>query len=350
MSSQPLVSVVIPAFNAAATLAETLSSVESSSYRNIEVIVVDDGSTDDTAAIAAEFERRDSRFRLHRQSPGGRARALNAGGARAEGEYVARLDADDLWQPAKLERQMEVAARVPEAGFIYTFVRYIDERSRVLRDGPEQRFPRWALCRGVVESLAGGGSTALMKRSAMLEAGSCDPAYPAWEDLVMQLRISSRHPIAFVPEYLAGYRVREGSMSAATVAMLGAWRPLRRMVRRQFPDIPEKVLRWSHGARCTLFAEQHAWRGDYGRSAALLAEGLAIDPVWTSTFLGHRLARRLTGSRSTEGFAAPLFLDCNTTAKVQPAFHPGGVLGRLKAERDRQLEAIDLRIASEHVP
>jgi glycosyltransferase involved in cell wall biosynthesis len=349
MTSQPLVSVVIPAFNAAATLGETLGSVESSTYRNIEVLVVDDGSTDDTAAVAADFQRRDPRFCLHRQSNGGLARALNAGFERAEGDYVARLDADDVWHPTKLERQMEVASRIPEAGFIYTFVRYIDEASQVLRDGPEQRFPPWALCRGVVESLAGGGSTALMKRSAMIEAGRCDPAFPAWEDLVMQLQISSRHPIAFVPEYLAGYRVREGSMSAATPAMLAAWRPLRQMLRRQFPDIPGKVLRWAHGARCTLFAEQQAWRGNYGRSAALLAEGIATDPVWTSIFLAHRLARRLIGGSRSKAFAGPPFLDCAPAERLRPAFAPAGALGRLKAERDRELETIDRRITSEQL-
>jgi hypothetical protein len=188
-----------------------------------------------------------------------------------------------------------------------------------------------------------------MKRSALIEAGSLDARLPAWEDLLMQLRITSRHPIAFVPEYLVAYRVREGSMSAGTMAMLAAWRQLRCMLRRQFPDIPGSVHRWAHGARCTLFAEQYGWRGEYSRSAALLAEGLATDPVWTSTFLGHRLARRWAATRSTEAFAAPLFLDCDTTAKVRPAIDPGGALGGLKAERDHQLEAIDRRLASEHM-
>jgi hypothetical protein len=188
-----------------------------------------------------------------------------------------------------------------------------------------------------------------MKRSALIEAGSLDARLPAWEDLLMQLRITSRHPIAFVPEYLAGYRVREGSMSAGTTAMLAAWRQLRCMLRRNFADIPESVHRWAHGARCTLFAEQYGWRGEYSRSAALLAEGLATDPVWTSTFLGHRLARRLAASRSTEAFAGPLFLDCDTTAMVRPTVDPGGALARLKASRDRQLEAIDLGLASEHL-
>ena len=102
-----LVSVLIPAFNAQATLLQTLQSVERQSFGDLEVIVVDDGSRDDTARIAADFAARDTRFRLVRQANAGAAAARNAALALARGEWIAPLDADDLWHPDKLARQVQ---------------------------------------------------------------------------------------------------------------------------------------------------------------------------------------------------------------------------------------------------
>jgi glycosyltransferase involved in cell wall biosynthesis len=346
----PLVSIIIPAFNAELTLRESIESVLASTYANIEVIVVDDGSTDSTGAIADNFEASDARVRVHRQSNGGLSAALNCGFRFARGDYLARLDADDLWHPNKLERQMDLAIRHPELGFIYTFVRYIDHEGRVLRD-IAQRFPRHALCRGLYESLVGGGSSALMKRSAVASAGGCDELLKSWEDLLLQLKISLRHPIGFVPEYLIGYRVRPGSLSSDPRNMLCNWRLARQRVKELFPEVPRFVSNWAHGRRCAGFAESFAWQGRFFATAELLLEALWYDPLWTLRFLTYRLTRRLMRRRSpaVESSHSPAFLHCRPDQQIRldpfDAGLGGSSLRRLEVKRAELLKAAGVTLA-----
>lgn len=290
----PRVSVVVPAFNAEATLGETVRSALAGSFADFELIVIDDGSTDGTAAIAETLAAEDRRVRLHRRGRnGGLSAALNSGFALARGDYIARLDADDLWHPDKLARQMALADAEPDLAFIYCWARYIDIEGRALSDGPPQHFPRWALCRGLYESLVGGGSSALMKRSAVLEAGGCDEALRSWEDLLLQLEISARHSIGNVPDFLVGYRVRPNSLSADRAAMLAGWQAVRRRLRERFPQVPRKVHAWAYARRCLELAESFAWKGSYARCAALLLQALHHDPQRTTLFLAWRGKRRL---------------------------------------------------------
>lgn len=106
-TSTCLVSVVIPAFNAEATIDETLCSVRSQSHERLEIIVVDDGSTDDTVAVAERHADRDPRITIIRQDNAGVAAARNAGWQAARAEFIAFIDADDLWAPGKIERQLQ---------------------------------------------------------------------------------------------------------------------------------------------------------------------------------------------------------------------------------------------------
>ena len=311
-ASPPLVSVIVPAFNAALTLREALESALASSYRDIQIIIVDDGSTDGTAAIAEEFVRTDRRVQFHRQPNGGISAALNSGFAIASGDYIARLDADDVWHPSKLARQVELALREPELAFIYTWVRYIDARGCVIRDAVGQQFPKRALCRGLYESLVGGNSSALIKRSAVAAAGGCDEALRSFEDLLLQLTITSKHAIGFIPQYLVGYRVRPGSLSSDPQNMHESWRQARRRIMRLFPQIPRKVHAWAQAKRSGELAEAFAWRGRPAQAAALLLQALWHDPEWTIRFLQFRWARHSKLARSPRVVAVsrPSFLAC----------------------------------------
>src|SRR5438270_8624569 len=138
MKQQPLTSVVIPAYNAERFLERTLRSALRQTYRNLEVIVVNDGSADKTRAIAEAVARTDDRVRIITVPNGGVAKARNIGIAEAHGEFVAFLDADDLWHPTKIELQL--AAMSPESGdyqpaAVYTFTRTIDTEDRVIGSG-----------------------------------------------------------------------------------------------------------------------------------------------------------------------------------------------------------------------
>jgi glycosyltransferase involved in cell wall biosynthesis len=349
-ATQPLVSVLIPAFNAEATLGEAVASVLGGSYGNLEVVIINDGSADATAEVAEQFVRADRRVKLLHRPNGGLAAALNSGFQLAKGDYVARLDADDLWHPSKLTRQIELAGQAPDAAFIYTFVRYVDAEGLVLRDAPRQRFPPQALCRSIFESLIGGGSSALMKCAAIEQAGGFQEPFRNWEDLLLQLRISARHPIACVPQYLVGYRVRPGSLSADPRKMLAGWRRARRLILEMFPQVPGYVHAWAHGKRCAELAEAFAWRGKYGTAAALLAEALRYDPSWTMRFLAYRAGRTLTRrlSRPPEPKPGPRFLDSRPDDQVRmSAFdsgREGAALRELERKRAEQLAELDARL------
>jgi len=342
--AQPLVSVIIPAFNAEATLREAVETLLGGSFANFEVIIVDDGSIDSTAAVADALVELDPRVSLHRRKNGGVSAACNAGFALAKGEYVARLDADDIWHHTKLQRQVEAAQRNPAAAFIYCWVRYIDADGRVHWDGPQQRFPQNALCRGIYESLVGGNSSALIRTAAIREFGGYDEALASWEDLLLQLRVSAKYPIDHVPEYLVGYRVRPGSLSATPHNMLASWRVARERIEKLFPQVPAFVLRWAHGRRCAELAEGFAWLGDYPACARLLAEALRHDPHWTTRWLAHRswryFARRLSPPKASG--PAPVFRDCAPSEQVRPSEQ---VLTSLEEERIATLTALDESLA-----
>src|SRR5260370_12794376 len=106
MSEPDLVTVIIPAFNAARTIDETLRSVRSQTHRRLEILVVDDGSVDATAQIVRSHAAEDRRIRLIQQPNSGVAAARNRAIAEATSDYVAPIDADDLWQPDKIEKQL----------------------------------------------------------------------------------------------------------------------------------------------------------------------------------------------------------------------------------------------------
>ena len=339
-----MVSVIVPAFNAASTLHESVESALAGTYGNIEIIIVDDGSIDATAQIAEDLATSDARVSLHRRQNGGVSAALNSGLAVAGGDYVARLDADDLWHPAKLERQVETARRNPHAALIYTWVRYIDAASRVHRDGPPQCFPPHSLCREIYESLVGGNSSTLMRRDVVRELGGYDETLSSWEDLLLHLRISAGHAIDYVPEYLVGYRVRPGSLSARPDNMLASWRKARERIDQLFPQVPRFARKWAHGRRCAELAESFAWKGDYRQTLKLLAEAARFDPKWTAQWLAFRSWRFAVRRNSSQEAVAsgPRFLDCNPHKEELPSEMP---LLALEESRIATLTKLDQELA-----
>jgi glycosyltransferase involved in cell wall biosynthesis len=221
-----LVTVVIPACNAAATLDETLHSVRAQTYRHLEIIVVDDGSRDATAVIAERHAAEDPRVRLIIQANAGVAAARNRGIAAATGELIAPIDADDLWRPQKIEQQVAaLRAGGPAVALVYTWSARIDANSRILDQSPGARHAgtvTYQICRS---NFIGNGSAVLMRKSAVEEAGQYDPSLRARsaegvEDWLLYFRIATRHQFAVVPDHLTGYRFLPTSMSANIGKML----------------------------------------------------------------------------------------------------------------------------------
>ncbi len=148
-TGMPLVTVIIPVYNGAEFIGETIDSALMQTYRNLEVIVVDDGSTDRTPEILRQYARKDQRVRVIMQANGGVSKARNTALAAARGEFIAPLDADDLWLPAKIARQVKrMLAAGEETGAVYSWWVWIDEKGIV-----QDRSPRWTIEGHVLEPL-----------------------------------------------------------------------------------------------------------------------------------------------------------------------------------------------------
>src|SRR6185369_9150749 len=197
-------SVVIPCFNASRYLREAIESALAQTHRDVEVVVCDDGSRDDSAAIAESFG---SRVQCLRQANAGPSAARNRALAAATGEYVALLDADDRFHASKLERQIAVLAERPEVGAVYCGWRLVDEAGRAL---PEQGWPTVEgdlLPRLVLGALFHPVSV-VMRRDLVDAVGGFDVRCPVNEDWDLFLRASrTGFQWALVDETLCDYRI-----------------------------------------------------------------------------------------------------------------------------------------------
>src|SRR5258708_13982195 len=168
MKKQPLTIVVIPAYTAEPFLERTLRSALRQTHSNLEVIVVDDGSTDNTRVIAEAAAATDDRVRIISVPNGGVAKARNIGIAEASGEFVAFLDADDLWHPTKIELQLAAMIRGSgddQPAAVYTFTRTIDTEDRVTGSGGRVVLSGYSFARHLSAKPVGTASSILARRS-----------------------------------------------------------------------------------------------------------------------------------------------------------------------------------------
>lgn len=284
MTSPHLVSVVIPAYNASATLDATLLSVRGQTHRDLEILVVDDGSTDDTAAIVERHAAADARVVLHRQANAGVAAARNRGWQAARSDLIAFVDADDLWTPGKLARQLAALdAAGPRAGLVYSWYRSIDAAGRTIGHGPPTHCTGDVLDRIFEGNFIGNGSAALIRRAALVDAGGFSSALRAnraegCEDQLIYCRIAERHHFACVPEYDIGYRVLGDSMSVNSERMLRSWNMVLDEMLARHPDRRVFLMRGlrNFGSWLVLKALREF---QFGRAARLLRAVGERDPV-----------------------------------------------------------------------
>jgi glycosyltransferase involved in cell wall biosynthesis len=299
----PLVSVVIPAYNASETIRETLASASGQTYGNLDIIVVDDGSTDDTGAIVHRHSLQDPRVRLVEKSNGGVASARNAGIRASRGTLVAFLDADDLWHPTKVSKQVKVLlAGGGEIALVYSPFRVIDINGKVLLSPRKYGASGWVLHRHFYANLIGNGSSILVRKSVLDEVGGFDPQLreagaEGCEDLLLQLRVAARYRFGEVQEYLIGYRRRPASMSSNADQMIRSGALAIRIALsecRHLSRLPRDVIlnrhewqRLRHAARQgdVITALGYAWQQFTGNPA------LAAAALWNDLLLiGPRLA------------------------------------------------------------
>jgi glycosyltransferase involved in cell wall biosynthesis len=212
MSADPQeqsVSVVVPAYNAVRTLPATIASIRSQSVDPLEIIVVDDGSKDDTAELARSLGTR-----VVAQANAGHAAARNTGTAAAEGRYVAFLDADDLWLPDKLERQLDEIRRNPDIRALQTGAARIDDELRLLWVEPCTRSEDQLWDTLYFRNMPALMSTLMVERALFEEVGGFDASLVILQDWDIAIRLAQRGQLHSLPDVLSAYRYFGTSQSA----------------------------------------------------------------------------------------------------------------------------------------
>ncbi len=218
----PLVSVVIPTYNCARYIGEAIESVLAQDFEGREIVVVDDGSTDSTREVLGSFG---SDVRCIVQENRGAPAARNTGIRAARGQYIAFLDADDVWLPGKLRLQMEFLEGHPQVGLAFTDALWFDERRIIYPSWTAQRDrftagqdlpPGGTLIRGLYRELVLQNfitvSSGVFRRSAYAAVGPFEETYRTGEDHHYWLRLAARYPIGYIHAVLVKYRIRAGGL------------------------------------------------------------------------------------------------------------------------------------------
>ncbi|WP_335947922.1 glycosyltransferase family A protein [Salipiger bermudensis] len=252
-------SILVPAFNAAATLPETLDSLSAQSFGDFEIIVVDDGSTDGTAAVAEAHAKGDRRVRIVQQNNRGLAGARNTGIAHARGALIGFCDSDDRWMPDKLDAHVLHLATSPHVGLSYAGSAFIDEHGRRTGHAMRPRLSNVSTAHVFKRNPVGNGSVPVFRREA-LEAISWRPASETKRDWVfdetfrqsediecwLRFALTTDWSMEGVPGLLTEYRINATGLSARTDAQLAAWE---RMVTKLRPSDPAFFARHEAAAR-----------------------------------------------------------------------------------------------------
>ena len=268
MTSNALVSVVLPVYNGQAFVGRTLDSALAQSYQPIEIVVIDDGSTDETADIIQAAAAANSNIRFFRRQNHGIAATRNFGISQAKGKLIAPLDHDDLWHPQKIARQVEMMqASSPAVGLVYCWSIEIDESDLII---PPVANPRkGSTAQGLVtQELSKGcfiesGSSPLIKRSLIDAVGGYDAnLWPQGaDDWKLYLALSEICEFAVIPKYLVGYRQAAGSVSRNLKAMGQPMKNVARWMFERRPDLPDALRRQAmYGV--DVFIAQRALDGD----------------------------------------------------------------------------------------
>lgn len=236
-----LVTVGIPAYNAQATLHETILSVQQQTHTNLEIFVVDDGSQDRTSDIARRHADQDDRVKVIRKRNGGVASARNAALDRASGALFASVDADDIWHPDKIRLQVASLQSNDSAVLSYTWYAYIDEKSRVLSTAEplEEGNVLRRMCRG---HLVGNGSSTLIPTRPLRDIGGWDPdpRLDGNEDYKAFFTLAERGNFVVVRKHLLGYRQTRDNKSSKAKKMLGSYDQVVSEFRPRHPEYADQ--------------------------------------------------------------------------------------------------------------
>jgi glycosyltransferase involved in cell wall biosynthesis len=291
-----LVSVVIATYNSRRFIGEAVESVLSQTYQPIEIIVVDDGSTDGTNEELQPFKER---IRYLVQANQGPAAARNHGIRAAQGEYVAFLDADDLWAPSKIEKQVAAMEKSAQVGVVHCGMLRTNVQSGVTELCLSDTDRRGDLRQKLLLRNRLATSTVLARCTCFEKAGLFDESLPQAEDWDLWIKISRHFEFDYVAEPLVTYRVHGNNISKKIATM---HRNQLRVIQRAFQEDP--IERGNHRMRRLSLArihfdagDEYLHAGDYGDAIRHLLHSVALCPLNTNyyVYLLRAIMRRPVG-------------------------------------------------------
>ena len=272
----PIVSVVIPAHNAMPYLITALNSVLQQTFGDFEVLVVDDGSQDDTGDWITTVN--DRRVLLISQANQGASGARNTGISHAKGQYIAFLDADDIWNPVKLEKQVDYLNNHQDVGLVSTKAVLVDAEARFVREIEQPYAANIAIETLLESNCILCGSTPLVRRSCFNTVGVFDLELRTFEDWDMWIRIAYHYPIAVIMEPLVSYRQHSASLSKNTFYMVESLEKLMNKVKKELLPAHVRTFKESY----VDYRLKMAWKmlaiGNYKQSMYLLLTSFLSHP------------------------------------------------------------------------
>ena len=282
---QPLVSIIIPAYNADRFIARTLDSLINQTYRNIEVLVVDDGSEDGTVAIVQEYIRQDARIQLLQKVNGGVASARNFGIEQSRGEFVAPIDSDDIAYPKNIERQVKCLLKEPETvGVSYVWSVDIDEKDILNGNFRASKIAGNVYATLLCHNFLGNASSTLIRRSCFDKVGLYstrfkDDSSQGCEDWDLYLRMAQHYEFQVVPQFLLGYRKLPNSMSS-NFSSMAKWHSLvLKVAAQRHCGIPMILNNLSRSNLYMYFAWQSHCADDPGSTFSWLCQALRAECI-----------------------------------------------------------------------
>jgi glycosyltransferase involved in cell wall biosynthesis len=213
----PAISVIVPAYNAEKTILKTIESVQQQTFSDFELIVINDGSTDQTLEQIGTVD--DPRLKVFSYSNGGLPTARNRGISHTNGEFITFLDADDLWTADKLELQLTALQQHSEAGVAYSWTYYMDEQGESVHASVPVFFQGNVYANLLMGNFLDSGSNPLIRREAIESVGEFDSTLKSCEDWEYWLRLAARWSFVVVPKAQIFYRQTSGAMSSKIEVM-----------------------------------------------------------------------------------------------------------------------------------
>ena len=276
---QPSVSVIMPAYNCSRTIAASISSVTNQTLQDWELIIIDDGSSDDSLFLAESIALSDQRLRVVRQNNAGPSAARNHGIFLASAPVIAFLDADDLWAPERLQGILDRFSCEPETGVLFSRVRFIDDNSG--KPGRlSDHVPTLDAKRLLGENPVCTTSNIACRAAVIRDIGPFSRGLNFAEDQEWLLRVamSGLWAIHGMDEEWLFYRSSAQSQSADLDAMRRGWRTMIERAVQHGSSLPRRAIRRAHGPFYRYLARRALRMRRPARSIAYLSQGLMVDP------------------------------------------------------------------------